>query len=66
MKSKAKRSPEMLPEAAVTVTEPTLTLVARPYVPAASLIVAIVPSEVLQYALEVRSAYCRLRSYQSQ
>ena len=34
--------PEILPEVAVMVTEPTLTLVANPYVPAASLIVAIV------------------------
>jgi hypothetical protein len=43
------------PAVAVTVTDPTLTDVARPAVAAALLIVATVPSDVLQWTAAVRS-----------
>jgi hypothetical protein len=40
--------PEMLPEVALIVAEPTATLVERPTVPVALLMVATAPSEELQ------------------
>jgi hypothetical protein len=47
--------PETLPESAAMVIEPTATLVAKPLVGAALLIVATVPSEELQCTEAVRS-----------
>ena len=46
--------PEIEPEVAVIVVLPTATLVAKPALAAALLIVAIVPSDELQYAEAVR------------
>jgi hypothetical protein len=47
--------PEIPPDAAVTVTAPTVTLLASPYVPLALLMVATVESLVLQCTTAVRS-----------
>lgn len=49
--------PEMLPNVAVTVTEPGATLVTTPNVPPALLTVATVESDVLQCTLDERSRW---------